>query len=140
MYITYILGHLWENIEKDDSLIHRAFSVFLFNQKNELLLQKRSQYKITFPMMIANTVCSHPLYFPEELDEENDIGIKRAAIRRLNYELNIPLDKMNTNMFTQVARVFFLMIYRFIIMLNMVIQNGVKEKLIILYYVKWILI
>lgn len=91
-------------------------------------------------MMIANTVCSHPLYFPEELDEENDIGIKRAAIRRLNYELNIPLDKMNTNMFTQVARVFFLMIYRFIIMLNMVIQNGVKEKLIILYYVKWILI
>ena len=29
-------------------LLHRAFSVFLFNSKNELLLQERSKYKITF--------------------------------------------------------------------------------------------
>lgn len=29
--------------------LHRAFSVFLFNTKNELLMQQRSQFKITFP-------------------------------------------------------------------------------------------
>lgn len=29
--------------------LHRAFSVFLFNKKNELLMQQRSKYKITFP-------------------------------------------------------------------------------------------
>lgn len=29
--------------------LHRAFSVFLFNTKNELLMQQRSSFKITFP-------------------------------------------------------------------------------------------
>lgn len=29
--------------------LHRAFSVFLFNEKNELLMQQRSKFKITFP-------------------------------------------------------------------------------------------
>lgn len=29
--------------------LHRAFSVFLFNEKNELLMQQRSNFKITFP-------------------------------------------------------------------------------------------
>ena len=40
--------HLNVNIEKN---LHRAFSVFLFNENNELLLQKRSEKKITFPLL-----------------------------------------------------------------------------------------
>jgi isopentenyl-diphosphate Delta-isomerase len=39
--------HLNENLEKN---LHRAFSVFLFNEKNELMLQQRSSQKITFPL------------------------------------------------------------------------------------------
>lgn len=36
-----------ENIDK--GLLHRAFSVFLFDSKNRLLLQQRAAEKITFP-------------------------------------------------------------------------------------------
>ncbi|ODM89022.1 Isopentenyl-diphosphate Delta-isomerase I, chloroplastic [Orchesella cincta] len=38
-------------IVNGDVLLHRAFSVFLFNGKGELLLQQRSKTKITFPLM-----------------------------------------------------------------------------------------
>lgn len=39
--------HLMENINK--GLLHRAFSVFLFDHNNRLLLQQRASEKITFP-------------------------------------------------------------------------------------------
>lgn len=58
----------------NQGMLHRAFSVFLFNSKGELLLQQRSDEKITFPSTWTNTCCSHPLYFPEELVEENQMG------------------------------------------------------------------
>lgn len=51
--------HLMENIEK--GLLHRAFSVFIFNEQGELLLQQRATEKITFPDLWTNTCCSHPL-------------------------------------------------------------------------------
>ena len=59
--------HLMSNILAGGAL-HRAFSVFLFNTKGELLLQKRSADKILFPNRWTNTCCSHPLYNEEELD------------------------------------------------------------------------
>ncbi|XP_036146148.1 isopentenyl-diphosphate Delta-isomerase 1-like [Monomorium pharaonis] len=75
--------------------LHRAFSVFLFNSKGDLLLQKRSSVKITFPDCFTNTVCSHPLAeIPEEMEEKDALGVKRAAIRRLNYELGIPTNEV----------------------------------------------
>ena len=82
--------HLNTNI--DQGLLHRAFSVFLFNTKGELLLQQRSSAKITFPEYFTNTCCSHPLYRPEELNGED--GVRRAAQRKLNHELGIPLDEV----------------------------------------------
>ncbi|KAM3822233.1 isopentenyl-diphosphate Delta-isomerase 1 [Vipera latastei] len=84
--------HLNENIDK--GLLHRAFSVFLFNTENKLLLQQRSDAKITFPDCFTNTCCSHPLSTPLELEENNAIGIRRAAQRRLKAELGIPLDQV----------------------------------------------
>ncbi|KUI55208.1 Isopentenyl-diphosphate Delta-isomerase [Cytospora mali] len=76
--------HLMTNIDK--GLLHRAFSVFLFNDKNELLLQQRASEKITFPDMWTNTCCSHPLMIPgetgsnlaEKLDHE--LGIKKEQV------------------------------------------------------------
>lgn len=92
-------GHLMTNIDK--GLLHRAFSVFLFDSNNRLLLQQRASEKITFPDMWTNTCCSHPLGVPGETGAELDaavLGVKRAAQRKLEQELGIkpeqvPLDK-----------------------------------------------
>ncbi|XP_072508166.1 isopentenyl-diphosphate Delta-isomerase 1 isoform X1 [Notamacropus eugenii] len=84
--------HLNENIDK--GLLHRAFSVFLFNSENKLLLQQRSDAKITFPGCFTNTCCSHPLSNPVELEENNAIGVRRAAQRRLKAELGIPMEQV----------------------------------------------
>lgn len=92
-------GHLMKNI--DQGLLHRAFSVFLFDSKNRLLMQQRASEKITFPDMWTNTCCSHPLGVPEETGSELETavqGVRRAAQRKLDQELGIkavqvPLDK-----------------------------------------------
>lgn len=93
--------HLMENI--DQGLLHRAFSVFLFDSKNRLLLQQRASEKITFPDMWTNTCCSHPLGIPGETGIGLDAsvqGVRRAAQRKLDHELGIqasqvPLDKFD---------------------------------------------
>lgn len=43
-----------------DGDLHRAFSIFIFNSKNELLLQKRALTKYHSPGLWTNTCCSHP--------------------------------------------------------------------------------
>jgi isopentenyl-diphosphate delta-isomerase type 1 len=65
-------GHLWRRIE--EGLLHRAFSVFLFNERGELLLQQRAAAKITFPGAWTNTCCSHMLHTPDELEEGAFLG------------------------------------------------------------------
>lgn len=95
----YLEGHLMKNI--DEGLLHRAFSVFLFDSSNRLLLQQRASEKITFPDMWTNTCCSHPLGIPGETGSELPEavqGVRRAAQRKLDQELGIqakqvPLDK-----------------------------------------------
>ncbi|KAK4796466.1 hypothetical protein SAY86_028792 [Trapa natans] len=78
--------HLWEKIVSEN-LLHRAFSVFLFNSKHELLLQQRSATKVTFPLVWTNTCCSHPLYRESELIDEDALGVRNAAQRKLLDEL-----------------------------------------------------
>ena len=91
-----VVGHdtkkMCHTISQDGTvgLLHRAFSVFLFNSNGKLLLQQRSQAKITFPSYFTNTCCSHPLYLPEELKEEKQLGVRKAAQRKLFHELGIP--------------------------------------------------
>jgi len=41
-------------------LLHRAFSVFIFNSKQELLIQRRAMSKYHSPGLWSNTCCSHP--------------------------------------------------------------------------------
>lgn len=82
-------SHLISN----DLPLHRAFSVFLFDEKGRMLLQQRAAEKVTFPLYWTNTVCSHPLHIPSELGDEDNgdavAGTKRAAIRKLSHELGI---------------------------------------------------
>lgn len=61
-------------------LLHRAFSVFLFNSKGEMLLQKRAAHKYHSPNQWTNAVCSHPM--------KNET-YQQGAERRLNEELGI---------------------------------------------------
>ena len=58
--------------------LHRAFSIFIFNSKGELLLQQRAKEKYHSGGLWTNTVCSHPA--PGEKLEE-------ATKRRLNEEM-----------------------------------------------------
>ncbi|MFN4082402.1 MAG: isopentenyl-diphosphate Delta-isomerase [Bacteroidia bacterium] len=61
-------------------LLHRAFSVFIFNKNNQLLLQQRSLNKYHSAGLWTNTCCSHP--------RENET-ILQAANRRLKEEMGI---------------------------------------------------
>lgn len=62
-----------------DGILHRAFSVFLFNDRGELLLQQRSAVKRLWPMYWTNTCCSHP---------RRGESMQVATERRLQQELN----------------------------------------------------
>lgn len=59
-------------------LLHRAFSVFVFNEQGELLLQQRAAHKYHSPLLWTNTCCSHP--------RENET-YQEAALRRLEEEM-----------------------------------------------------
>lgn len=63
-----------------DGLLHRAFSVFLFNDAGELLLQQRGADKRLWPMYWSNSCCSHP---------RKGESIEIATVRRLQDELNV---------------------------------------------------
>ncbi|XP_047316265.1 isopentenyl-diphosphate Delta-isomerase I [Impatiens glandulifera] len=98
--------HLMEKIETG-KMLHRAFSVFLFNSKYELLLQQRSVTKVTFPLVWTNTCCSHPLYRESELIEENILGVRNAAQRKLLDELGIPAEDVPVDQFTPLGRMLY---------------------------------
>ena len=86
-------AHLLSNIENQPTLIHRAFSFFLFNNStspSRLILQQRSSEKITYPSLWANTCCSHPLYNKIEMNGID--GVKHAVIRRVKYELGYEVE------------------------------------------------
>ncbi len=70
-----------EYIDGKDAKAHRAFSVFLFNQNNELLLHKRSSIKITFKNYWTNSCCSHPLSIDSEKNEDKNLGIYLVFIK-----------------------------------------------------------
>ena len=81
------------HIEED--MLHRAFSVLIFDSENRLLIQQRSRDKITFPGIWANSCCSHPL----DIEGENGDPIQgciNAAKRKLPQELGIDQDIANS--------------------------------------------
>ena len=54
-----ITGFEYKDTVHKKGLLHRAFSLFVFNDKNELLLQKRAKSKYHSPGLWTNTCCSH---------------------------------------------------------------------------------
>lgn len=66
-----------EKCHRGKGILHRAFSIFVFN-KNQLLIQRRSKFKLLWPLFWSNSCCSHPRKGENSQD---------AAQRRLKKEL-----------------------------------------------------
>jgi isopentenyl-diphosphate delta-isomerase len=62
----------------EKAVLHRAFSVFVLNDKNEIMLQQRASQKYHSPLLWTNTCCSH------QRDGETNI---QAGSRRLFEEM-----------------------------------------------------
>ena len=67
----------------EKALLHRAFSVFVFNDKNELMLQQRALHKYHSPGLWTNTCCSH------QREGESNI---QAGKRRFQEEMGFVTD------------------------------------------------
>ena len=67
----------------EKAVLHRAFSVFVINSRNELMLQQRAFKKYHSPGLWTNTCCSH------QRDQEGNI---EAGIRRLKEEMGFETD------------------------------------------------
>ena len=82
-----VVGEMDKLQAHKEGLLHRAFSVFLFNSKGEMLLQQRAEEKYHGGGLWTNACCSHPQW--NETNEE-------AAGRRIEEELNIkaPLEEI----------------------------------------------
>ena len=82
------VGRMEKMEAHEKGILHRAFSVFLFNEKGETLLQQRASTKYHSPLLWTNTCCSH------QRDGESNA---QAASRRLREELGIELapDRLN---------------------------------------------
>lgn len=75
------VGHLSKALCHDGAgILHRAFSLFLFSDKGELLLQQRSEQKRLWPHYWSNSCCSHP---------RRGETMEVATMRRLSDELNV---------------------------------------------------
>ena len=70
-------------VHSADTPLHRGFSLFIINSKGELLLQKRSNLKKTWPNVWSNSVCGHPA---------SNESPQEAAVRRARHELGIELE------------------------------------------------
>ncbi|MDN4012951.1 isopentenyl-diphosphate Delta-isomerase [Chryseobacterium gambrini] len=78
-----VLGLMEKQQAHINGLLHRAFSVFLFNSNGEMLLQKRASGKYHSPLKWTNAVCSHP---------RNEETYLEGAKRRVKEELGIDVE------------------------------------------------
>ncbi|KAJ1291298.1 hypothetical protein BS78_02G306300 [Paspalum vaginatum] len=72
-----------------------------------LFMQQRSATKVTFPLVWSNTCCSHPLYRDSELIQENSLGVRKAAQRKLLDELGVPAEDAPVDQFTPLGRMLY---------------------------------
>lgn len=78
----------------EKAVLHRAFSVFIFNDQNELMLQQRAKHKYHSPLLWTNTCCSH-----QRVGESN----LQAGKRRLMEEMGFVVDLKETVSFVYKA-------------------------------------
>ena len=74
------IGYMEKIEAHQKGLLHRAISVFIFNQRKEMLIQRRALSKYHTPGIWSNTACSHP--------RKNETTME-AADRRLFEEMGL---------------------------------------------------
>ena len=68
----------------EKAVLHRAFSVFIFNSKGELMLQQRAAHKYHSPLLWTNTCCSH------QRDGETNIEAwERRLVEEMGFKTNL---------------------------------------------------
>lgn len=91
-----VLGHQPKaDVHAGDGILHRAFSVFLFDDAGRVLIQQRAPGKPLWPGFWANACCSHPRRGETEAE---------AAVRRIKEELGIDAVPEYVYTFTYHAR------------------------------------
>ncbi len=83
------------DVHAGEGILHRAFSVFLFNDEGQVLIQRRAAGKPLWPGYWANACCSHPRRGENETE---------AAVRRVAEELGIEAVPEYVYTFTYHAR------------------------------------
>lgn len=74
-----------EKIEAHEkALLHRAFSVFILNDKNEVMLQQRAASKYHSPLLWTNTCCSH-----QRAGETNIAAGKRRLQEEMGFQVDL---------------------------------------------------
>jgi len=68
----------------EKAVLHRAFSVFVLNDKDELMLQQRAGHKYHSPMLWTNTCCSH-----QRKGEQNIQAGKRRLQEEMGFECEL---------------------------------------------------
>ena len=68
----------------EKALLHRAFSVFIFNDKEELMLQQRALSKYHSPGLWTNTCCSH-----QRFGESNIEAGKRRLMEEMGFSVDL---------------------------------------------------
>ena len=87
--------------------LHRAFSIFIFNSKGDLLIQKRADTKYHSPGLWTNTCCSHPRV-GEPLDKatkrrlKEEMGIEAELKEIFSFLYKVRLDDLVENEFDHV--------------------------------------
>jgi len=89
-----VIGYMEKMEAHEKGLLHRAFSVFIFNSNNELLLQQRAISKYHSGGLWTNTCCSHPRKNEKFID---------AANRRLVEEMGMSVELEKAFSFTYKA-------------------------------------
>lgn len=74
-------GRAKRECHEGNGILHRAFSIFVFNDKDELLLQQRSAEKPLWPNYWSNTCCSHP-----RRGEPMETAVSRRLAQELGFE------------------------------------------------------
>lgn len=68
----------------EKAVLHRAFSVFILNDKNEVMLQQRAHHKYHSPLLWTNTCCSH-----QRAGETNIEAGKRRLFEEMGFEVEL---------------------------------------------------
>jgi isopentenyl-diphosphate delta-isomerase len=79
-----VIGHMEKIQAHQEAKLHRAFSIIIFNSKNEMLLQQRAIEKYHSGGLWTNACCSHPYY-----NEDTESACHRRLKEEIGFDTNL---------------------------------------------------